>query len=66
MINFMNLNIIKVNMNTLIQLRLKKRLVIFRKKAWCAREKIRKSLENLEEKIKPYIQFETIKGWTFF
>lgn len=25
-----------------------------------------KSLEDLEEKIKPYIQFENVKGWTFF
>lgn len=25
-----------------------------------------KSLEDLEEKIKPYIQFKTIQGWTFF
>lgn len=25
-----------------------------------------KSLEDLEEKIKPYIQFKNVEGWTFF
>lgn len=25
-----------------------------------------KNLKDLEEKIKPYIQFKTIQGWTFF
>ncbi|MDI2112614.1 hypothetical protein [Commensalibacter nepenthis] len=31
-----------------------------------ARKNFKESLTKLEEKIKPYIQFETIKGWTFF